>query len=248
MDWRPNPVLSRIKTNVIIPTYNESGTIGPLISAIRTHLPSADVLIIDDASTDGTGALVSGLAAADPQISLVERAGKLGLGTAYILGFRRALSKGYELVITMDADFSHDPKSLPQLVEATANCDVAIGSRYIPGGSTPDWRLSRRLISRFGNWLARTTLHLQVRDCTSGYKCYRREALASLDLNSIKVIGYGFQIETVRETSAAGMRVCEIPITFIDRRVGKSKMSGTILAEATGYILRHAFTPHRDSK
>ena len=220
----------------------------PLISAIRTHLPSADILIIDDASTDGTGALVSELAAADPQVSLLARPSKLGLGTAYIAGFRRALSRDYDLIFMMDADFSHDPKCLPQFVEAIANCDVIIGSRYIPGGSTPDWALSRRLISRFGNWLARTTLHLQVRDCTSGFRCLRREALASLDLDSITVIGYGFTIETARQLCAAKMRICESPITFIDRRVGKSKMSGTILAEATGYILRHAFAPRRNTQ
>jgi dolichol-phosphate mannosyltransferase len=232
-------VLAVIKTIVIIPTYNECGTIVPLISAVRRRLPSADVLIIDDASTDGTGALVADLTASDPRVFLLQRAGKFGLGTAYIAGFRRALGEGYDLVIGMDADFSHDPESLPQLIDAAANCDVAIGSRYIPGGSTPDWALSRRLISRFGNWIARTTLRLDVRDCTSGYRCYRREALAALDLDSIKVIGYGFTIETVRQSCAAGMRIREIPITFIDRRVGKSKLSGTIVVEAIGYLLRH---------
>jgi dolichol-phosphate mannosyltransferase len=235
----PVMVLAVIKTIVIIPTYNECGTIVPLISAVRARLPSADVLVIDDASTDGTGVLVADFAASDPRVSLLQRGGKFGLGTAYIAGFRRALSEGYDLVIGMDADFSHDPKCLPQFIDAAANCDLAIGSRYIPGGSTPDWRLSRRLISRFGNWMARTTLHLRVRDCTSGYRCYRREALAALDLDSIKVIGYGFTIETVRQSCAAGMRIREIPITFIDRRVGKSKLSGTIVVEAVGYLLRH---------
>ena len=220
----------------------------PLVSAVRARLPSADVLVIDDASTDGTGSLVADFAASDPRVTLVQRPGKFGLGTAYVAGFRRALSEGYELVIAMDADFSHNPECLSQFIDAAADSDFVIGSRYIPGGSTPDWRLSRRLISRFGNWIARTTLRLPVRDCTSGYRCYRREALAALNLNDIKVVGYGFTIETTRQLHAAGMRIREIPITFIDRRVGKSKLSGTIMVEAIGYVLRHALVPGQHSE
>jgi dolichol-phosphate mannosyltransferase len=239
-------VLAVIKTIVIIPTYNECGTIMPLISTVRARLPSADVLVIDDASPDGTGALVADLAASDPRVALLQRGGKFGLGTAYIAGFRRALSEGYDLVIGMDADFSHDPECLPQFIDAAANCDFVIGSRYIPGGSTPDWRLSRRLISRFGNWMARSTLRLPVRDCTSAYRCYRREALTALDLDAIKVVGYSFMIETVRQLCSAGVRFCETPITFIDRRVGKSKLSGTIVVEAIGYLLRRLSDRPRD--
>lgn len=212
---------------------------------MRAQLPLADILVIDDASTDGTGPLVAAIAASDPQVTLLQRSGKFGFGTAYIAGFRRVLCEGYELVIGMDADFSHDPECLSQLIEAAADCDVVIGSRYVPGGSTPDWRLSRRLISRFGNWVARTTLQLPVRDCTSGYRCYRHEALAALDLDAIKVVGYSFLVETVRQFCAARLRIREVPITFIDRRVGKSKLSGTILIEAAGYILHHAFASRR---
>jgi dolichol-phosphate mannosyltransferase len=205
----------------------------------------ADVLVIDDASTDGTGSSVTAMAASDSQVGLLTREGKLGFGTACIAGFRRALSNGYDLIIGMDADFSHDPERLPHLIQAAANYDVVIGSRYVPGGSTPDWHLSRRLISRFGNWVARKTLRLPVQDCTSGYRCYRREAIERLDLDNIEVVGYSFLIETMRQFYAARLRIGEIAITFIDRRVGKSKLTGTILVEAAGYILHHAFASGR---
>ena len=212
----------------------------PLIRELRAALPSTDVLIVDDASPDGTGSLAAGMAARDSRVNVLHRNGKSGLGPAYVAGFRRALDQGYELIISMDADFSHDPKALPGLVEAIADHDVVIGSRYVEGGSTPDWTLSRRLISRFANGVARTTLRVRVRDCTSAYRCYRREALEALDLESIKVVGYCFLIETIRQFCAAGLRIREVPITFIDRRVGNSKLTGTILAEAAGYMLQHA--------
>ena len=170
---------------------------------------------------------------------LIQREGKLGLGTAYIVGFRRALRDGYDLVIGMDADFSHNPECLPRLIDRAANCDVVIGSRYVAGGSTPDWHLIRRWISQFGNWSARSTLRIPVRDCTSAFRCYRREALAALDLDAISVVGYGFMIETIRQLSDAGLKICEMPITFVDRRVGQSKLSGSIIFEASKYILRH---------
>ena len=158
-----------MKTLVIIPTYNERDCIGELLAAIHAHLPTGDVLIVDDASPDGTGALVREIAAADSRVSLLARPGKLGLGTAYIAGFRHALAAGYDCVIGMDADFSHDPAALSQLVGALARCDLAVGSRYVPGGSTPDWKMHRRLVSRFGNWVARSLLDLPVRDCTTGW-------------------------------------------------------------------------------
>jgi len=226
-----------IKTLVIIPTYNERDSIAELIRAIRSHAPEADVLVVDDASPDGTGQLVRTISETDSRVGILQRSGKLGLGTAYIEGFRHALSEGYDYVVGMDADFSHDPACLPQFIAAAAHCDLVIGSRYVPGGSTPDWKIHRRLISRFGNWIARTVLELPLRDCTTGYKCYRRKALAALDLDAIDVVGYSFLIETTRQCFAAGLRIREIPITFIDRREGKSKMSGTIIFESLRYIL-----------
>ena len=229
-----------IKTLVLIPTYNERDSIAELIWAIRTQIPAADVLVIDDGSPDGTGQFVSEMGARDPQVSVMQRGAKLGLGTAYIAGFRHALRDTYECVIGMDADFSHDPTRLPHLVAAAADSDVVIGSRYVPGGSTPDWKIHRRFLSRFANWVARTTLRLPVRDCTTAYRCYRREALAALNLDSVDVVGYSFLIEMTRQCVTAGLRIRELPIQFIDRRVGKSKMSGKIIAEALRYILRHA--------
>ena len=208
---------------------------------MRAHLPEADVLIVDDSSPDGTAGIVREIGERDPHVTVWERRAKLGLGPACIDGFRQALSGGYERMIVMDADFSHEPACLSQFISAASHCDLVIGSRYVPGGSTPDWTLHRRLISRFGNWIARTMLQLPVRDCTTGYRCYRRETLAALDLESIAVVGYSFHIETTRQCLSAGLRIREIPITFIDRRVGKSKMSGTIIMEALQYILGHSF-------
>ncbi len=237
-DEAPPPQALLIKTLVIIPTYNERDCITQLLEAIRAAVPQADVLVIDDGSPDGTGQLVSDIGVRDPKVGVMQRGAKLGLGTAYIAGFRHALHEGYECVVGMDADFSHDPVRLPHLVAASAESDLVIGSRYVPGGSTPDWKIHRRFISRFANWLARTALRLPVRDCTTGYRCYRREALAALDLDAIDVIGYSFLIETTRQCYAAGLRIRELPICFIDRRVGQSKLSGTIIVEALGYILR----------
>lgn len=227
-----------IKTLVLIPTYNERDNIAELIEAVRAHMPAADVLVIDDGSPDGTGQFVAEMGARNPRVSVLQRGAKLGLGTAYIAGFRHALRDGYDCAVGMDADFSHDPACLPQLVAAAEQNDLVIGSRYVPGGSTPDWKIHRRFISRCANWVARTTLKLPVRDCTTAYRCYRRETLAALDLDAIDVVGYSFLIEIARQCFVAGMRIQELPICFIDRRVGKSKMSGRIIVEALGYIWR----------
>ncbi|HSI11036.1 MAG TPA: polyprenol monophosphomannose synthase [Chthoniobacter sp.] len=239
-DEAPSPQALRIKTLVLIPTYNERDSIAELIAAIRAQLPEADVLVIDDGSPDGTGPFVGDMGTRDPRVGVLQRGAKLGLGTAYIAGFRHALRDGYDCVVGMDADFSHDPACLPHLVAAAEQNDLVIGSRYVPGGSTPDWKIHRRFISRFANWVARATLRLPVRDCTTAYRCYRRETLTALDLDSIDVVGYSFLIEIARQCYSAGLRIQELPICFIDRRVGKSKMSGAIIVEALGYILRHA--------
>lgn len=227
-----------MKPLVIIPTYNECENIGDLLDGVLHHLPRTDVLVVDDGSPDGTGDIVAARGEADSRVKLLRRAGKAGLGTAYIAGFQWALQRDYTTVIGMDADFSHDPSYLPRFVERSQDNDLVIGSRYVRGGSTPDWKLSRRVISRVGNTVARTVLGLPVRDCTTGYKCYRREALAAIDLDAIDLIGYGFLIETTYQCYLNGLRIVEIPIVFIDRREGKSKMTGTIVSEALGYVFR----------
>lgn len=202
-------------------------------------LPQATILIIDDSSPDGTGDLADSLAERYPDaLRVVHRQGKQGLGTAYVAGFRYALERDFECVFEMDADFSHDPRYLPTLLAAAEEADLVIGSRYVPGGRTPDWGLSRRLISGFGNVYARTLLRLPVRDCTAGYKCYRRVVLESFDLDAIRLEGYAFQIETVYQAFRKGFRIKEVPITFPDRKLGTSKMSKAIVAEAFTYVLR----------
>jgi len=227
-----------LKALIIIPTYDERDNIGELLDSVLRHLPGADVLIVDDGSPDGTGDIVAAWGEADKRIQLLRRPGKAGLGTAYIAGFNWALARDYDTIIGMDADFSHDPAYLPQFVEQSRHYDLVIGSRYIPGGSTPDWKLSRRVISRIGNTVARTVLGLPVHDCTTGYKCYRREALTSINFDAIELVGYGFLIETTYQCYLHGRSMVEIPIVFTDRREGKSKMTGTIVSEALGYVLR----------
>jgi len=223
---------------VVIPTYNEAGNLHTIVAAIHDALPAAAVLIVDDASPDGTGRLADDLAARDPALAVLHRAGKQGLATAYVAGFRYALARDYDRVFAMDADFSHDPRYLPALLAATEDADLVIGSRYVPGGRTPDWGLSRRLISGFGNVFARTLLRLPVRDCTAGFKCYRRGVLEAFDLEAIRLEGYAFQIETVYQSVRKGFRIKEVPIDFPDRKVGKSKMSTAIVAEAFTYVIR----------
>ncbi len=227
-----------MKALIIIPTYDERDNIGELLDSVLRHLPSADVLIVDDGSPDGTGDIVAARGEDDKRIQLLRRPGKAGLGTAYIAGFNWALARDYDTIIGMDADFSHDPAYLLQFVEQSRHYDLVIGSRYIPGGSTPDWKLSRRIISRIGNTVARTVLGLPVHDCTTGYKCYRRDALTSINFDAIELVGYGFLIETTYQCYLNGRSMVEIPIVFTDRREGKSKMTGTIVSEALGYVLR----------
>ena len=227
-----------MKPLVIIPTYNERENIGELLDSVLRYLPRTDVLVVDDGSPDGTAEIVTERGVGDDRVKLLSRGAKEGLGPAYIAGFQWALDRDYALIIGMDADFSHDPSYLPSFVEQSRNYDVVIGSRYVHGGATPDWKLSRRIISRVGNTVARTVLGLKVRDCTTGYKCYRREALAKIDLDTIEVVGYGFLIETTYQCYLNGARIKEIPIVFIDRREGKSKMTSTIVSEALGYVFR----------
>ncbi len=199
----------------------------------RAQLPaSARLLIVDDASPDGTGEIADRLAAEDPSVAVLHRPGKEGLGPAYIAGFRRALAEGAGLVVEMDSDFSHDPAGLPALLGAAEDADLVIGSRYVAGGGTSDWGLLRRAISRGGSAYARVVLGLEVRDLTGGFKCFRREVLEEIDLDSIESRGYAFQVEMTYRAIQRGFRAVEVPIVFRERQVGSSKMDRAIVAEA----------------
>lgn len=223
---------------VIIPTYNERENLGPLIAAILAIVPAIHVLVVDDNSPDGTGRLADELAAAEPRVKVLHRAGKQGLGTAYVAGFEYALVHGYERVVEMDADFSHRPEDLPRLLDAAAGADVVIGSRNVPGGRTINWSPLRRLISKGGSHYARLVLGLPIHDCTSGFKCFRRAALAALDLGRLRSNGYAFQVEVNYACARAGLRLAEVPIVFPDRVRGASKMSAHIIWEAASLVLR----------
>jgi len=218
---------------VIVPTYNERDNLPEIVAAVHEHLPEADLLVVDDNSPDGTGAVADELAARDAKIHVLHRAGKQGLGTAYVAGFKWALARDYQFLFEMDCDFSHDPKYLPlMLARARDGADLVLGSRYVDGGGTVNWGPMRKLISRGGSFYARTILGIGVRDVTGGFKCFRRATLEKLDLDSVSAQGYGFQIEMTYRTIRHGMRVEEIPIVFVDRRVGQSKMSKKIFLEA----------------
>ncbi len=225
---------------IIIPTYNESGNIGQLLAAISAAQPNVHVLVVDDGSPDGTGRLVAQLAAATypGSLFLLARSGKLGLGSAYVAGFKWALARDYKLIAQMDADFSHNPRYLPALFAAAASHHLVLGSRYIAGGGVVNWPWLRRLISRGGSLYSRLILGLPVRDFTGGFKCFRREVLAGIDLDAIKSNGYSFQIEMTYRAWLNGFTVREIPIVFEERNAGHSKMSGAIFREALFMVLR----------
>ncbi len=226
---------------VVIPTYNERENIAELIQRIL-EMSRFRVLVVDDNSPDGTAAVVSELAADEPRIGLLLRPEKRGLGSAYVAGFRRALAEGAAFICEMDADFSHDPCYLPQLLAAAeTRYDLALGSRYVPGGGTTDWGIIRQLISRGGNLYARIILGLPVMDATGGFRCYRRRVLETINLDDIQSNGYAFQIELAYRTMRAGFRIGELPIIFPDRRVGRSKMSRRIVLEALINVWRLRF-------
>ncbi|MBL8951553.1 MAG: polyprenol monophosphomannose synthase [Myxococcaceae bacterium] len=223
---------TRRKALVIIPTYNERDNVAAITTAALAADPRLDVLIADDNSPDGTGQIADELAAKDPRVQVLHRAKKEGLGRAYLHAFAWGLERGYEYLIEMDADFSHDPKYLtPMLNEAEAGSDLVIGSRYVEGGGTVNWGPGRKVLSRGGSLYARTILGIHLRDLTAGFVCFRRAVLQAIDLNAVKSSGYAFQIELKYRTLKAGFRVKEIPIVFEDRRVGQSKMSRKIFIE-----------------
>jgi len=222
------------RATVCLPTYNERENLEPMVTALLERLgPDDAILVIDDGSPDGTGALADRIAAAhDGRVAVLHRPAKEGLGPAYLAGFRRALSEGAELVLEMDCDFSHDPADVPRLIEATADADLVLGSRYVDGGRVEDWGAGRRFVSRAGSLYAQTLLATHIRDLTGGFKCYRREVLERIDLDAVSSRGYAFQIETTYRALRAGFHVVEIPITFSDREAGASKMSRSIVLEA----------------
>lgn len=221
------------KVLIVVPTYNERDNLTALTRAVFEHMPRAHLLVVDDASPDGTGDLAEELGLQDGRIHVIHRPGKQGLGTAYVTGFRYGLARDYTHLFEMDADFSHDPRYLPQLLErARGGADLVLGSRYVAGGGTENWGAGRRLISLGGSAYARTVLGVGIRDLTGGFKCFRRAVLETIDLDAIRSEGYSFQIEMTFRTIREGFRVEEHPIIFIDRRVGQSKMSRSIFMEA----------------
>jgi dolichol-phosphate mannosyltransferase len=222
-----------VKTLVIIPTFNEKQNIRSIIQAIfDQNIAGLEVLVVDDGSPDGTGELAEEMARADVRIQVLHRAAKMGLGTAYVAGFRHALANAYERVVEMDADFSHDPRDLGRLLEASAESDIVIGSRYITGVNVVNWPLRRLLLSMFASYYTRMITGLPLRDCTAGFKCIRREVLEAIDLDRIQSDGYSFQIEMNFRAWVKGFRIKEIPIIFVDRAAGTSKMSKRIVREA----------------
>jgi len=222
-----------VRSLIVVPTYNERDNVEDIARRFLEALPSADLLFVDDNSPDGTGALLDDLAAREPRIHVMHRAGKLGLGTAYIEGFTWGLERGYDYLFEMDADGSHDPAYLPQMLAlAEDGADGVIGSRYVPGGGTANWGIGRKIISRGGGFYARTILGVDIRDLTAGFMCWRRRALEAIDLPTITSNGYSFQIEMKYRALRKGMRLVETPIVFVDRRVGQSKMSRAIFMEA----------------
>jgi dolichol-phosphate mannosyltransferase len=228
---------------VLVPTYNERDNLQPLIDALMA-IDGLRVLIVDDNSPDGTGDAAEALAAATGgRVSVMRRPGPRGLGRSYIEGMAAALRTDATHICQIDADFSHDPAALPRLLAATSDADLAIGSRYIPGGELRNWPAHRLMLSTFANWYVRAITRLPVHDCTSGFRCWRRDLLARLPLNRIVSDGYAFQVEMAWEARAAGGRIVEVPITFVERRTGQSKMSGRVIAESALLPWRLAARP-----
>ncbi len=225
------------KALIVVPTYNELGNVETIAQRFLDGLPGVELLFVDDNSPDGTGQLLDQIAAGEPRIHVMHRAGKLGLGTAYVQGFTWGMERGFEYLFEMDADGSHDPKYLPTMLAlAEDGADVVVGSRYVPGGGTVNWGLGRKIISRGGGLYARTVLGVDTRDLTAGFMCWRRSALDAINLASVTSNGYSFQIEMKYRAINQGLRLVETPIVFEDRRVGQSKMSKAIFVEAMAKV------------
>ena len=225
------------RTLIVTPTYNEKDNLPRFIDAVRSAWPDADLMVVDDNSPDGTGAMADASAAKDDHVKVMHRPGKLGLGTAYTQAFKQGLAEGYDRFFEMDADLSHDVKYLPDFIAALdEGADVVIGSRNIPGGGVEGWGLGRHFISKGGSLYSRTILGLGVKDLTSGYKAFTKRALEAIDIDSVHSNGYSFQIEMTYRALRKGMRVKEVPIVFVDRTAGRSKMSRRIFVEAIGVV------------
>lgn len=220
------------KVLVIIPTYNEADNVRLIIDRTRAAVPAASILIVDDGSPDGTGSLVAAITQRDDAVALLERDEKAGLGTAYISGFRWGLDRGYDVLVEMDADGSHQPEQLSLLLSALAAADVVLGSRWVGGGTVVNWPRRRHLLSRAANWYAGHALKIDVKDATAGFRAYRARTLECIDLDSVASQGYAFQIDLTRRAAAFGFRIVEVPIEFIERERGRSKMSSVIIREA----------------
>jgi dolichol-phosphate mannosyltransferase len=224
---------------IVLPTYNEAENLEAIVAAVRAAVPEARVLVVDDASPDGTGAIADRLAAADPAVEVLHRPAKQGLGGAYVAGFAHALAAGARYVIEMDADFSHAPADLPRLIAAARDgADLALGSRYVPGGGVENWHPLRRLVSRAGCAYARVVLRVPVRDLTGGFKCFRAGTLHAIAYGDVRSEGYAFQVELTHRALRRGLRVVELPIVFRERREGQSKMTWRIGLEAAFMVLR----------
>jgi dolichol-phosphate mannosyltransferase len=231
---------------IIVPTYNEAENVRGHAERLLDALPQADILFVDDNSPDGTGAIIDEMVLANPRIKVLHRAGKQGLGTAYIAGFGWGLQRDYKYLFEMDADGSHDSKYLPQMLAlAEDGADAVVGSRNVPGGGTVNWGVGRKILSKGGSFYARTILGIDVRDVTAGFVCWRREVLENLDLPTVDSNGYSFQIEMKYRALKRGYRIVETPIIFVDRRVGQSKMSRAIVAEALLKVWALRFRPGR---
>jgi dolichol-phosphate mannosyltransferase len=217
---------------VVIPTYNERENLGPILDRLHKALPDVDVLVVDDGSPDGTGELADERAAANDRVHVMHRTEKAGLGAAYIAGFRWGLARGYNTIVEMDADGSHAPEDLPRLLDAVGDADLAIGSRYVPGGSVVNWPLKRQVLSRGANVYSQIALGMRTRDITAGFRAYRRPVLEKLALDEVNSHGYCFQIDLTIRTAEAGFEIVEVPITFTEREIGESKMDGSIIREA----------------
>jgi dolichol-phosphate mannosyltransferase len=217
---------------VIVPTYNEAENVELILDRLRASVPTAHALVVDDGSPDGTAEIVEKLAVDDPRVHLLRRTTKAGLGPAYVAGFRWARANGYDVVVEMDADGSHAPEQLPRLLTALERADLALGSRYVPGGAVVNWPRRRQVLSRGGNVYVRLALGLDLRDATGGYRAFRRSVLEGIDYAAVASEGYCFQVDLARRALADGHRVVEVPITFVERVRGESKMSGDIVREA----------------